>query len=341
MILQVGQEPSLLSLARRSAALSGKEIEVRVTPKSSKGSLGAAERAHSTIMGQSRSLLAAARSHYGNMQSMEDLLGPWSVRHAAWLQNRFLSHKPRVLSSYQLVFGDGWRGQLLVFGETCLVKSDPERLNSKFARWAKGVWVGSDDLSNSHLVLTPNGTGARRAVRRLPEGEQSQPTVLDEACGAPWSFLDDPRIDRRSARGRRERERAALQGKKSQQAERLEEQQPEREQQGQEPSASGQGVAGGVEPPPGLGPVGMPTLALSDLPGDSETAVKRQRAEGGDQAHTGPPNPSQRPEALAGAMTPTGQHTSDPRDHDMVLKQQQDQRPAEVVDDGPSRNAPR
>jgi hypothetical protein len=63
MILQVDQEPSLLSLARRSAVLSGKEIEVRVTPKGSKGSLGAAERAHSTIMGQSRSLLAAARSH--------------------------------------------------------------------------------------------------------------------------------------------------------------------------------------------------------------------------------------------------------------------------------------
>jgi hypothetical protein len=39
MILQVDQEPSLLSLARRSAVLSGKEMEVRVTPKGSKGSL--------------------------------------------------------------------------------------------------------------------------------------------------------------------------------------------------------------------------------------------------------------------------------------------------------------
>jgi hypothetical protein len=105
------------------------------------------------------------------------------------------------MSSYQLAFGHGWRGQLLVFGETCLVKADPERLNSKFAqRWTKGMWVGVDDLSTSHLVLTPNGVVASRAVRRLPVGEQSQPTVLDEACGAPWSFLDDPRIDLRSAR---------------------------------------------------------------------------------------------------------------------------------------------
>ena len=78
MILQVDQEPPLLSLARRSAALSGKEIAARLTPKGSKGSLGAAERAQSTIMGKRRSLLVAARSHSGNARAMEDLLGPWS-----------------------------------------------------------------------------------------------------------------------------------------------------------------------------------------------------------------------------------------------------------------------
>jgi hypothetical protein len=36
MILQVDQEPALLSLARRAAVLSGKEIEVRATSKVAK-----------------------------------------------------------------------------------------------------------------------------------------------------------------------------------------------------------------------------------------------------------------------------------------------------------------
>jgi len=136
MILQVDQEPALLSLARRAVALSGKEIDVTVTPKGSKGSLGVAERAHSTVMSQTRTLLARCRAQYGQQAAVEDLLRSWALRHAAWLLNRFQVHKPSNQTSFQLVFGRTWRGNLLGFGETCLIKVDPDRLVSKFAqRW--------------------------------------------------------------------------------------------------------------------------------------------------------------------------------------------------------------
>ena len=149
-------------------------------------------------------MLAKAKAMYGQLPATEDLLGAWAIRHGAWLLNRYVQHKPGNQTSFELMFERGYRGALLVFGETCMVRLDPERLAHKFAqRWVKGLWVGYDDLSNSNLVLCPSGVVTSRSVRRLPPDAQSDPVAFDEACGAPWSFVEDARVGLRTAREQR------------------------------------------------------------------------------------------------------------------------------------------
>ena len=82
------------------------------------------------------------------------------------------------MTSYQLLFGHIWRGSLLSFGETCLVKVDPDKLAHKFAQWwSTGMWAGFDDMSNGNLVLTAAGVVSSRSVRRLPPDEQKDLVV--------------------------------------------------------------------------------------------------------------------------------------------------------------------
>jgi len=98
-----------------------------------------------------------------------------------------------------------------------LIKLDPDRLVSKFAqRWEKGIWIGLDDGSNAHLVLTSRGVVTSRSVR-LPVEAQNQHSVLEEAAGAPRDFREDPRVDLAATR----RERQRQQWEREQERERL------------------------------------------------------------------------------------------------------------------------
>jgi len=102
-----------------------------------------------------------------------ELLGAWAPRHAARLSNRFQRHRPSGLSSFVLLWDHTWKGALLAFGEVCLVRRDVDRLPSKFdARWQRALYVGHDDSSNAHIVLTSSGVQLSRSIRRLPVEHQ-------------------------------------------------------------------------------------------------------------------------------------------------------------------------
>ena len=207
--------------------------------------------------------------------------------------------------------------------------STPDRLVSKFAqRWEKGIWIGFDDGSNAHLVLTSRGVVTSRSVRRLPVEAQNQHFVLEEAAGAPWDFKEDPRVDLAATWGERQRQQQEREQERERQsgdaAEQAAADQPS-EGLSVMPGEGGQLLVPDViEPPPGLVPPGYPTLAMDRLP-SAEREVKRARFE---ETKVGPPNPSQRPEAFAAPTTPLGPGTPDPRD-DEELRQVWEKRPVE------------
>jgi hypothetical protein len=104
------------------------------------------------------------------------------------------------------------------------------------------------------------------------------------------------------------------------------------------PGESGETVATElVAPPPGLGPVGLPTLDVNKLPeaageGDERDRGKRQRVEEGP---LGPPNPTQRADVFMGPRTPdpAQPQTPDPRD-DPIMREVWEKRAREAAGPG-------
>ena len=104
------------------------------------------------------------------------------------------------------------------------------------------------------------------------------------------------------------------------------------------PVESGETVATEpVAPPPGLGPVGLPTLDVNKLSetageGDERDRGKRQRVEEG---FLGPPNPTQRADLFMGPLTPdpAQPQTPDPRD-DPVMREVWEKRARAAVGPG-------
>jgi hypothetical protein len=215
LILQVDSEPSLVAMARLAcASVTTKQVELRTSVRASKGSLGLAERYHSTVAGLARSLLARVRATFVVGSEANELLGPWALRHASWLSNRFQPHRPSGRSSFELLWAHAWKGFLLPFGEVCLVRRDVDRLPSKFdARWQRGLYLGHDDNSNAHVVLTCYGVQLSRSIRRLPAEYQRDKVVFEEANGHPWDMLADGRVEAHMKRKERETQAGEQEGR--------------------------------------------------------------------------------------------------------------------------------
>jgi len=215
LILQVDSEPALVAMARLAcASVTTKQIKLRTTVRASKGILGSAERYHSTVAGLARSLLARVRAAFVVGSEANELLGPWALRHASWLSNRFQPRRPSDRSSFELPWAHAWKGSLLPFGEVGLVRRDVDRLPSKFdARWQRGLYVGHDDNSNAHVVLTCYGVQLSRSIRRLPAEPQRDKVVFEEASGLPWDMLADGRVEAHMKRKEKERQAGEQEGR--------------------------------------------------------------------------------------------------------------------------------
>ena len=94
-------------------------------------------------------------------------VNPWSFRHAAErLINRFrvLNQK---MTSYELMYGRRYQGNICQFGESVLFKTlSPWKGDDVFHR---GVWVGKSHWNDNHVVMTPNGVVEARSIRRVAE----------------------------------------------------------------------------------------------------------------------------------------------------------------------------
>ena len=126
------------------------------TPKESKGSLGAGERANLTVQAQIRCLRLATAKKYKMDIDPNHFLIAWVVRHGCWIHNNF-QVKENGKTPYQSCRGKPYGGQTLEFGEVCLYRDlseDDKKLNP---RWKKGVFVGKVDITDEFLVLTQQG----------------------------------------------------------------------------------------------------------------------------------------------------------------------------------------
>ncbi|CAE7388143.1 AGD9 [Symbiodinium sp. CCMP2592] len=107
-------------------------------------------------------------------------------RRAAFLHNRFAVGS-RGAPAFEIVFGRRCKGKLLPFGEKCIYYTPSKHKGD--LQWEKGIWLGVNERNASHILGTANGVVESRSIRRLPENEQWDATMVLSAKGLPWSYM--------------------------------------------------------------------------------------------------------------------------------------------------------
>ena len=185
--LKCDQEPSTLDVANALIKrCQSTALIVPATPKGSKGSLERGERANLIIQGQLRAFREAVSMKYKTEVGLDHVLMGWMVRHCAWVVNNF-HVKGTGRTPYRSILGKDYTGEVVPFGEVCLVRNHSEdgaKLNMK---WMRGVFVGKLDRTDEFLLLMPTGAMKTRCVRRL-EGENAWDLQFLNLCvGSPWN----------------------------------------------------------------------------------------------------------------------------------------------------------
>ena len=188
VVVQGDPEPAMKQVLNSIEACRtklGLKTQVRLTAKDSHQSNGVVEKAISTIRRLGLTLKAHLEERLKIAVGAQMPIFSWILRHAAFLHNRFFVTN-KTLPPYEVVFGRRYQGRLMVFGETCLFFR-PTKYKGD-VQWRKGIWVGTNERNQCHVVLTNDGAFETRSVRRLPPEQQWSPELVVEAKGLPWDM---------------------------------------------------------------------------------------------------------------------------------------------------------
>jgi hypothetical protein len=184
---------------------------LKFSPRYSSASHGLVENMIKQVQGQARTLRSQMESMYAGL-TLDPTHGmwPWMIRHVAFLIARY-HVKANGRTAYSDQFQHGYNGSVVPMGEVVLHavpysqtghQAGGKRRNKADLNWHRAVWIGKSEISDEHMVATPDGVVTTRTVKRLtPPTCYDLPTFAG-ARGLPWSLGI-------GARGRpRRRERA-------------------------------------------------------------------------------------------------------------------------------------
>ena len=189
MLFQGDPEPSIrqiINACEACRARLGLATEKRWVPRASHASNGQAEKAIQTIRTNGLTLRSFVEARIGASIEGHRHFYPWVMRHAGFLYNRF-SVNPRGATSYELMHGRVFRGQLVPLGEQVLYYRPSKHRGD--LQWCRGIWLGVHERNGAHLIGTAEGIHETRSIRRLPEEQQWDAATLLGMKGLPWSYM--------------------------------------------------------------------------------------------------------------------------------------------------------
>ena len=161
------------------------KTEVRLVLRASHASNGVAEKAVSTIRRHSLTLKAHLEERIKAEIGGHLPIYAWFLRHSSYLHNRFFVTE-KGLPPFEIVHGRRFRAKMLPFGEQCIFFCCSKHKGD--VQWRKGLWVGLNEKSGAHILLTPDGALESRSVRRLPKEQQWSAEAVVAAKGLPWDY---------------------------------------------------------------------------------------------------------------------------------------------------------
>ncbi|CAE7886457.1 unnamed protein product [Symbiodinium sp. KB8] len=174
VLFQGDPEPSIrqiINACEACRARLGLATEKRWVPRASHASNGQAEKAIQTIRTNGLTLRSFVEARIGASIEGHRHFYPWVMRHAGFLYNRF-SVNPRGATSYELMHGRVFRGQLVPLGEQVLYYRPSKHRGD--LQWCRGIWLGVHERNGAHLIGTAEGIHETSWPGRQAEQPQRQ-----------------------------------------------------------------------------------------------------------------------------------------------------------------------
>ena len=129
--------------------------------------------------------LPSLEQHLGKDLKPDHPIMAWMILHAGTIYNLFHRGVPHDgLTAYQRLRGKEWKVSIPPFGET--VEFMRKTYHKLERRWEPGVFLGVRESTTEKIVGTATGVLAVQSIRRKPEGERCDSSLVDTVVGVPW-----------------------------------------------------------------------------------------------------------------------------------------------------------
>ena len=152
------------------------------TPRTSKGSNGAAERAVQAVEGMARTLSLDLPDRTKVAVGSDVPITSW-VRHASMVVESLPSWYRRWKDGVRTTVKERKKKKqtshlCLPFAETVMWKDPTIQLAKLRSSWGYGLWLGRSQTSNAHLIGARMGIVVARTIRRLPASEREEASLV-------------------------------------------------------------------------------------------------------------------------------------------------------------------
>ena len=165
----------------------GCQILTQHSPVGESAANGAIENTIQRVQGQIRAIKLDVETNTKLKLSPSQAIWPWLIEYAAQtlLYWRVTGHDG--LTAIQRIRGRSSTAPRPRFGEKVLYNvAKTVKLGKAEARWRYGVWLGSIEASDEHLLGTELGVIKARAVKAAHEDQRFDGKAIENIKGTPW-----------------------------------------------------------------------------------------------------------------------------------------------------------
>jgi hypothetical protein len=165
----------------------GCQVTVQHSPVGESAANGAIENTIQRVQGQVRALKLDLEANLKRKLAPTQTIWPWLVEYAAQTLLYWRISGEDGLTAIQRIRGRSTTAPRPRFGEKVMYKIPKTvKINKSEARWKYGIWLGSIESSDEHLIGTKLGVIKARAVTALPDDKRFDVKDIDEMQGLPW-----------------------------------------------------------------------------------------------------------------------------------------------------------
>ena len=165
----------------------GCQVVVQHSPVGESAANGMAENTVQRVQGQIRALKLDLETNLKMKLNSTLAVWPWLIEYAAQTLLYWRASGDDGLTAIQRIRGRSTTSPRPRFGERVLYKiAKTVRLGKSEPKWQYGIFLGTIESSDEHMLGTELGVIKARAVTAVPEGQRFDAQAIQAMKGVPW-----------------------------------------------------------------------------------------------------------------------------------------------------------